>query len=172
MKFVSDEYAFNAPWEIVTAATWRKYPSKITPHVVQSDYLDRYTDPKDHIFMSERILTCQSSVPFFLRAFVPSEFAYVREVSKVDPLNKLHVVTSTNLSMSNILAFEEKCTYIPHPSDRNKTKMIQEYRFQFTGLSILGTKLEEFIVNRFRMNAFKVKTNNIYDRGGLPLSRF
>ncbi|EPZ34413.1 hypothetical protein O9G_000600 [Rozella allomycis CSF55] len=92
--------------------------------------------------------------------FVPSEFAYVREVSKVDPLNKLHVVTSTNLSMSNILAFEEKCTYIPHPSDRNnctsvRTKMIQEYRFQFTGLSILGTKLEEFIVNRFRMNAFK-----------------
>jgi len=114
VKLFSTEHTFNHPFERVTSAFWRKYPNEAASHVKAIDITDRRIDESGRL-ITNRIMSCESALPSWIRAAgLPSQ-CYVAECSVVDPSSKQMVVKSCNLSGAAIMTVEETCTYTQCP---------------------------------------------------------
>lgn len=121
MKFYEATHTFFYSWSHVSAANWRKYPNDKCPHVIAIDVLDQKVDPETGILRTERLVTCQQNIPKFLsKIFGSSTVSYAREVSEIDPKNKVLRMTSCNLSMNHLVNVSETVTYTEDPSDPSK----------------------------------------------------
>lgn len=110
VKLFSVEHTFQHPFERVTSAFWRKYPNESSAHVKAIDITDRRVDEQGRL-ITNRIMSCESAIPSWLRtAGLPSQ-CFVAESSVVDPRSRSMVVKSSNLSGASLLVVEETCTY-------------------------------------------------------------
>jgi hypothetical protein len=140
----------------VTLASWRKYPNDMTPHVVNVDIINRGIDQKTGVLRTERLITCKQNIPDFVRRVLGGEnVAHVLEVSEVDPRTRTMVLRSRNLSMNQLIDMEEVCTYQIDNQDDQRTCFKQEVKISVFGVSLhmLRSRVEEFCLNRFKMNA-------------------
>jgi hypothetical protein len=80
--------------------------------------------------------------------------AYFREISEVDPKTQTYTAISRNMTFGNYMTLEEKVSYSVAPSQ--KTLFEQEAAVAVSGYSSVCSYIEEFCVNRFKLNAEKV----------------
>ncbi|GMM35236.1 Ups2 protein [Saccharomycopsis crataegensis] len=160
MKIFESHHLFNYPWEQVSAANWKKYPNEMSTQVVGVDILRREVDPVSKILRTERLITCEQSIPNWLSFIVGGlKRSYVREVSEVDPINKSVVMRSMNLTMNSLLQVYEVVTYTPDPSAPTaRTKFTQEAQITaYASIKKLCNKVEEWGIDRFDFNAKRGK---------------
>jgi hypothetical protein len=128
----------------------------MTPHVTNVDIVNREVDKNTGILRTERVLTYKQNIPEFVRRFMGGDHvAHVFEVSEVNPHTKTMVMRSRNLSMCQLIDLEEVCTYKVDPQDSTYTVFKQEVKINVFGVSLnmLRTRIEDFCLNRFQMNA-------------------
>ncbi|CAG8434790.1 11748_t:CDS:2 [Ambispora gerdemannii] len=168
MKFFETSHIFRYPWSHVSAANWRKYPNDNCPHVIAVDVLDRHVDPITGILRTERLITCQQNIPKWILSLCGgSTVSYAREISEIDPSNKVLRMTSYNLSMNHLVNISETVTYTEDPVDSSKTLFQQEARIKCgESISKFANYLEDFFIARFRDNAAKGRQGfeNVLDR--------
>ncbi|KAJ5238670.1 Protein UPS2 [Penicillium chermesinum] len=159
MKVFSSICTFDYSWDEVSTANWRKYcpwNDKAT-HVVGVDTISRVIDSKTGILRTERLITCNQSVPqWVLSLFGGSATSHVYEVSYVDPAAKKVTMCSTNLTWSNVLNVRETVVYQPSTiSPSTSTQFEQEAKITALcgGWQKIKNKVEEASVERFRENA-------------------
>ena len=82
MKIFESHHLFNYPWEQVSAANWKKYPNEMSTQVVGVDILRREVDPVSKILRTERVISCEQSIPKWLSFLVGGlKRQYVRDLS-------------------------------------------------------------------------------------------
>ncbi|PYH29766.1 putative mitochondrial protein sorting (Msf1) [Aspergillus neoniger CBS 115656] len=161
MRVFSSTCTFDYSWEEVSAANWRKYCpwNDKSTHVVAVDTLSRAVDADTGILRTERLITCNQSVPqWVLSLFGGSATSHVYEVSYVDPVSKKVTMCSTNLTWSNVLNVKETVIYQPSPSNPSSTTDFnQEAKITALcgGWQKIKNKVEEASVERFSQNAKK-----------------
>ncbi|KAI7867419.1 protein MSF1 [Spinellus fusiger] len=155
MKLFKSIHDFGYEWSLVTAANWKKYPNENCPHVRHVDVLNRTVDPETGVLTTERLITVEQNVPrLILKLLSTKETQYVREISIVDPRQKMLTMNSVNLTMSNLLTIEEHTTYYQHPDHREQTQMSQQATVSAGCLlSRWSNTVEDFCLNRFKQNA-------------------
>ncbi|KAL2863037.1 putative mitochondrial protein sorting (Msf1) [Aspergillus lucknowensis] len=159
MKVFSSNCTFNYSWEEVSTANWRKYCpwNNKSPHVVGVDTLSRNVDLETGILRTERLITCNQSVPqWVLSLFGGTPTSHVYEISYVDPVSKKVTMCSTNLTWANVLSVRETVIYQRSSSMPLSTTDFQQ-EAQITALcggwQKIKNKVEEASVERFKENA-------------------
>uniref|UniRef100_A0A060T8N3 ARAD1D04796p n=1 Tax=Blastobotrys adeninivorans TaxID=409370 RepID=A0A060T8N3_BLAAD len=156
MKIFSSSHAFDYSWDQVSAANWKKYPNEMSTHVVAVDVLRREVDPKSGLLTTERLITCQQSIPRWILTLVGgSNVSYVREVSTVDPNTKTLTMRSVNLTMNNLLSVYETVTYTPDPEcPHDRTIFRQDAQITaYASFRKVCNKIEDWSFERFGYNA-------------------
>ncbi|GAD95463.1 protein MSF1 [Paecilomyces variotii No. 5] len=159
MKVFSSNCTFDYSWDEVSTANWRKYCpwNDKSTHVIAVDTLSRAIDQQTGILRTERLITCNQSVPqWVLSLFGGSSTSHVYEVSYVDPTTKKVTMCSTNLTWSNVLSVRETVIYQPSPTmPTSKTDFQQEAKITAlcSGWQKIKNKIEEASVERFGQNA-------------------
>ncbi|CAI2175456.1 14943_t:CDS:2 [Funneliformis geosporum] len=121
MKLFEATHTFFYKWSQVSAANWRKYPNDNCPHVVAIDVLDRHVDPETGVLRTERLITCHQNIPGMLNKLCGGcTVTYSREVSEIDPQNKVLKMTSCNLSMNHLINVTETVTYTVDPTNSSR----------------------------------------------------
>jgi len=152
MRVWSSEHKFDHSWETVVTANLNKYPNPITNAIVGIDVLERRINYG--MLKQKRLILSQWSLPDWARRFVCGPACYATETSEIDPLSKTMTMKTTNITMSNKLAFEEKLTYTPHPTEPNVTILRQEATISVFGVP-LSSFLEDFLTKNIVINANK-----------------
>lgn len=145
VKLFSATHTFNHPFDRVTSAFWRKYPNDSAAHVKAIDVTERRVDAQGRL-VTNRIMSCESAIPSWLRSAGLPQTCFVAESSIVDPARKEMVVKSSNLSGASLLVVEETCTYAaasaaPHAQTTYK----QEARIT-AFLPFVSSKFESYSV--------------------------
>ncbi|KAH8693115.1 putative mitochondrial protein sorting [Talaromyces proteolyticus] len=159
MKVFSSDCTFDYSWEEVSTANWRKYCpwNDKSTHVKAVDTLSRTVEPSTGLLRTERLITCQQTVPrWVLSLFGGSPLSYVYEVSYVDPVEKKVTMCSTNLTWSNVLNVKETVVYQRSRSmPGTKTDFQQEAMITAlcSGWQKIKNKVEEASIERFSQNA-------------------
>lgn len=159
MKVFASLCHFDYSWEEVTTANWQKYCpwNDKSTHVIGVDTLSREVDPNTGILRTERLITCNQSVPqWILNLFGGSPIAYVYETSYVDPISKKVTMCSTNMTWSNVLNVQETVVYQPAASQSDsRTEFHQEAKITALcgGWQKIKNKIEETSIERFSQNA-------------------
>lgn len=159
MKYFQQSVNFDYSWEEVSTSNWQKYGpwNEKTPHVIAVDTLSRTVDAKTGILRTERLITCQQSTPKWINSILGStDRSMVYETSYVDPVAKKLTLCSMNVTMADLMAIRETCTYTPNPSSpSDKTCFTQ--RAEITALcggwQKIKNSIEQFTVERFQQNA-------------------
>ncbi|KAI8883234.1 protein MSF1 [Backusella circina FSU 941] len=155
MKLYKTTLEYNYAWSLVSAANWQKYPNENCPHVRHVDVLNRTIDPDTGILTTERLITVEQHIPKIIKKILGCELTqYVREISTIDPNQKILTMESINLTMANLLTCDETIIYQEHPEDRNKTQFTQQAAISAGSyVSRWGSLLEDFSLRRFQQNA-------------------
>lgn len=169
MKEFNQTLVFDYPWDYVSAANWRKYPNKMSTHVVAVDVLNREFDPIQQTLLTERLIKCEQNIPSWLQVIIPNvNVSYVREVSIINLQNQTLTMRSINLTMKNLLKVYETVQY-EHASDPNKTTFTQCARLS-SNQPWIGPKIESWALATFAQNAAKGKMgfDSVLQLGLLP----
>ncbi|AWU78373.1 uncharacterized protein C5L36_0E04280 [Pichia kudriavzevii] len=169
MKEFNQTLVFDYPWDYVSAANWRKYPNKMSTHVVAVDVLNREFDPIQQTLLTERLIKCEQNIPSWLQVIIPNvNVSYVREVSIINLQNQTLTMRSINLTMKNLLKVYETVQYEP-ASDPNKTTFTQCARLS-SNQPWIGPKIESWALATFAQNAAKGKMgfDSVLQLGLLP----
>ncbi|CAG8558731.1 4983_t:CDS:2 [Paraglomus occultum] len=132
MKIFTTSHIFRYPWTQVSAANWRKYPNENCPHVIAIDVIDQHVDPET------------------------ASVTYAREISEIDPKNKVLKMTSWNLNLKHLVNVAETVVYSEDPEDSSRTCFTQEASIKCgESLERFANYIESFCVQRFHDNAQK-----------------
>jgi len=142
VKLFSTEHTFPHPFNRVTSAWMNKYPNEAAAHVKAIDITDRRIDEEGRL-ITNRIISCESALPSWLRAAGLPQQCYVAESSVVDPISHTMVVKSSNLSGSSIMVVEETCTYQQAKSNPKATFYRQEAKIT-AFLPFVAAKFENY----------------------------
>ncbi|OJJ49509.1 hypothetical protein ASPZODRAFT_127977 [Penicilliopsis zonata CBS 506.65] len=159
MKVFSSDCTFDYSWDEVSTANWRKYCpwNDKSTHVVAVDTLSRTVDPETGILRTERLITCNQSVPHWVSSlFGGNPTSHVYEISYVDPVSKKVTMCSSNLTWSNVLNVQETVVYKPSQlKPRTTTEFKQEAQITALcgGWQKIKNKVEEASIERFSQNA-------------------
>ncbi|XP_042188282.1 PRELI domain containing protein 3A [Callorhinchus milii] len=161
MKIWSSEHVFGHPWETVIKAAMKKYPNPMNPSVVGVDVLDRNLDPQGRLH-SYRLLCTEWGLPTIVKAILGSSrtTTYVKEHSVVDPVDQTMELSSSNISLTNLVSVDERLIYRPHPENSELTVLTQEAIITVKGVS-LSSYLEGLMANTISANARKVSKHTI-----------
>jgi hypothetical protein len=147
VKLFSTSHTFHHPFDRVTSAFWRKYPNEAAAHVKAIDITDRRVDAQGRL-ITNRVMSCESALPQWLRAAGLPQSCFVAESSIVDPQAQTMVVKSVNLSGASIMTVEETCTYQAQPSTENaKPSTLYQQEARITAfLPFVSSKFESYSV--------------------------
>uniref|UniRef100_A0AC35TQ41 PRELI/MSF1 domain-containing protein n=1 Tax=Rhabditophanes sp. KR3021 TaxID=114890 RepID=A0AC35TQ41_9BILA len=143
----------NHPWHTVTTAAWRKYPNPSNGNVIGMDVLSQKID--NNVLKSERILQSHFSVPGWaakLTGFSGTQYSH--EYTEIDPNSKYMSLLTRNLNGSSFMHINEKLTYVPHPSDPEKTILKQEASVDVS-LPAFTDTCEKAFLHTYSTNAVK-----------------
>lgn len=144
VKLFTASHTFAHPFDRVSAAFWRKYPNDAAAHVKAIDVTERRVDSKGRL-ITNRIMSCESAIPSWLRAAGLPEACFVSESSVVDPAARRMVVKSSNLSGASLLVVEETCTYAQSQANPAHTDYVQSARIT-AFLPFVSSKFESYSV--------------------------
>ncbi|KAK9403419.1 PRELI domain containing protein 3A [Crotalus adamanteus] len=155
MKIWSSEHEFGHSWDTVIKAAMRKYPNPMNPSVVGVDVLDRSLDNQGRLH-SHRLLSTEWGLPNIVKAILGTNrtVTYIKEHSVVDPVEKKMILSSTNITLTNLVSVDERLVYTPHPENPEKTLLTQEAIITVKGVS-LSSYLETLMANTISSNARK-----------------
>ncbi|CAK9293612.1 unnamed protein product, partial [Gordionus sp. m RMFG-2023] len=140
-------FNISHPWDTVTKAAWRKYPNPMNTSVHSIDVINRSVDAHSGALITHRLIQTSWRIPAWIQKFINiNPDCYVSEISQLDPNKKIMTSQSTNLSMVQNIAIEERLIYSQHPRDINKTHMINESTITIKGVP-LSNYLEKIIEN-------------------------
>ncbi|XP_062836628.1 PRELI domain containing protein 3A isoform X3 [Anolis carolinensis] len=133
----------------------RKYPNPMNPSVVGVDVLDRSLDSQGRLH-SHRLLSTEWGLPSIVKAILGTSrtVTYIKEHSVVDPVEKKMVLSSTNITLTNLVSVDERLVYTPHPENPEKTLLTQEAIITVKGVS-LSSYLESLMASTISSNARK-----------------
>ncbi|XP_039195192.1 PRELI domain containing protein 3A isoform X1 [Crotalus tigris] len=142
-------------WDTVIKAAMRKYPNPMNPSVVGVDVLDRSLDNQGRLH-SHRLLSTEWGLPNIVKAILGTNrtVTYIKEHSVVDPVEKKMILSSTNITLTNLVSVDERLVYTPHPENPEKTLLTQEAIITVKGVS-LSSYLETLMANTISSNARK-----------------
>jgi len=143
VKLFSTEHTFQHPFSRVTSAFWRKYPNESASHVKAIDITDRRIDEKGRL-ITNRIMSCESALPSWLRAAGLPQSCFVAECSIVDPKTQRMIVKSSNLSGASIMVVEETCTYSQCPKQPTSATLYRQEARITAFLPFLANKFESY----------------------------
>ncbi|XP_072425921.1 LOW QUALITY PROTEIN: PRELI domain containing protein 3A-like [Chiloscyllium punctatum] len=155
MKIWSSEHLFSHPWETVIKAAMRKYPNPMNPNVIGVDVLERNLDTRGRLH-SHRLLSTEWGLPSIVIAILGTSrtTTYIKEHSVVDPVERTMELSSSNITLSNLVSVDERLIYRPHPENPEKTILTQEAIITVKGV-ILSSYLEGLMANTISANAGK-----------------
>jgi len=152
VKNWSQEATFEHDWDCVTMASWRKYPSPLSPQVIDVDVLERNVDTATGVLHTRRLLTIKSPVPWIARSVMGSdEVCYVLEDSEVNPITKSMKLRSKNVSFAELMLVEEIMEYSVHEGTNTWTSLHQDTEVRIFPAWL--AKLEDLYAQNASQNA-------------------
>jgi len=150
----STEHVFQHPWDVVTAAAWRKYPNDLNPNVREIDVVERkVTD--EGILETTRVFGTTFPFPALLGQLLGlPEICHAVEHVTVDPVRKEMTLRMLNHTFCGMLAVNEKLIYKQSPTDENITILEQSADISVTNISF-HNYFEDTIVSGFDSNCVK-----------------
>ncbi|KAJ5970884.1 uncharacterized protein N7479_000802 [Penicillium vulpinum] len=136
MKFFENNFTYDYSFPAVSLAYFLRYPNPYSRHVLTTDVIDRYVDPKTQRLHTIRIHLKKSKVPSGILKLLPkgmggsdsSGQSYILERTIVDAREGWMETESRNMEWTGILSVVEKQFYKRLQSD--------EDRLAFDGLAI------------------------------------
>ncbi|GCC35314.1 hypothetical protein chiPu_0013797 [Chiloscyllium punctatum] len=155
LRTVTSLFATTHPWETVIKAAMRKYPNPMNPNVIGVDVLERNLDTRGRLH-SHRLLSTEWGLPSIVIAILGTSrtTTYIKEHSVVDPVERTMELSSSNITLSNLVSVDERLIYRPHPENPEKTILTQEAIITVKGV-ILSSYLEGLMANTISANAGK-----------------
>jgi len=154
----TQQHTYHATWRDVFLASWLKYPSPIRPDVLSVDIIKKDFDPETGILKATRLIMVDGMVPNFLKfVFGPSQVVYFVEESTINVKEKAFIMNTKNISYSNLLQSEERCTYTIHPDNADWTKFEQSFCASIkTFFCGVANKAEEFCIETAKKQSQRV----------------
>jgi len=153
MRIWTSEHIFEHPWDTVVNAAYRKYPNPMNGAVTGIDVVRQGVD--GGVLTSERLLQSHFHIPSWVTKLTGfSGTQYSHEVSEIDPANRKMELTTRNLNAASFLRVDEKLTYIPDPSNSNRTILKQEAMVN-VNLPAFTDYCEKAFLNTYQANAEK-----------------
>lgn len=147
MKFFENLYTYDYSFPAVSLAYFLRYPNPYSKHVLTTDVIDRYVDPKTHRLHTTRIHLKKSKVPSGILKLLPkgiggsdsSGQSYILETTIVDAKEGWMESESRNMEWTGILSVVEKQVYRRQQPDGPPEKL--------EGLSLDNRRCEQTTVN-------------------------
>ncbi|KAL3476850.1 aminotransferase class IV-domain-containing protein [Aspergillus californicus] len=169
MKFFENIYTYDYSFPAVSLAYFLRYPNPYSRHVLTTDVVDRYVDPKTHRLHTTRIHLKKSKVPSGILKLLPkgiggsdsSGQSYILETTIVDVKEGWMEAESRNMEWTGILSVVEKQRYQRQqlegaidkvedlslndkPSEQTSVKTTVTFLSRFGQGKLLGRKKTEF----------------------------
>ncbi|KAJ5103983.1 hypothetical protein N7532_004512 [Penicillium argentinense] len=119
MKFFENNFTYDYSFPAVSLAYFLRYPNPYSRHVLTTDVIDRFVDPKTKRLHTTRIHLKKSKVPSGILKLLPkgmggsdnSGQSYILETTVVDPHEGWMETESRNMEWTGILSVVEKQHY-------------------------------------------------------------
>ncbi|KAI3634580.1 hypothetical protein MIR68_007491 [Amoeboaphelidium protococcarum] len=154
MKLYKSKFFYEHPWSDVSMAQWLKYPNPFASHVISSDTIERKLTPDGRLH-STRIFLKTGNVPKWGFKIMKNNYAYIIEESVVDPVERVMITKTKNLSHRGIMAIEETLEYKPHEDNSSWTLVNAQARIVSSFGWGITNKIEQFGLKRFGVNIEK-----------------
>ncbi|PYH95308.1 hypothetical protein BO71DRAFT_398092 [Aspergillus ellipticus CBS 707.79] len=125
MKFFENVFTYDYSFPAVSLAYFLRYPNPYSRHVLTTDVIDRYVDPKTHRLHTTRLHLKKSKVPSGILKLLPkgiggsdsSGQSYILETTIVDAKEGWMKTESRNMEWTGILSVIEKQVYQRQPNE-------------------------------------------------------
>ncbi|KAJ5888145.1 hypothetical protein N7495_008186 [Penicillium taxi] len=125
MKFFENKFTYEYSFPAVSLAYFLRYPNPYSRHVLTTDVIDRYIDPKTQRLHTIRLHLKKSKIPSGILKLLPkgmggsdnSGQSYILETTVVDPKEGWMETDSRNMEWTGILSVVEKQRYQGHTSE-------------------------------------------------------
>lgn len=125
MKFFENNFTYDYSFPAVSLAYFLRYPNPYSRHVLTTDVIDRYVDPKTQRLHTIRLHLKKSKVPSGILKLLPkgmggsdnSGQSYILEKTVVDAKEGWMETESRNMEWTGILSVVEKQNYQRLPSE-------------------------------------------------------
>lgn len=119
MKFFENKFTYDYSFPAVSLAYFLRYPNPYSRHVLTTDVIDRYVDPKTQRLHTIRLHLKKSKIPSGILKLLPkgmggsdsSGQSYILETTVVDPHEGWMQTESRNMEWTGILSVVEKQHY-------------------------------------------------------------
>lgn len=109
------------------------------------DVTDRRIDEQGRM-VTNRIMSCESAIPSWLRAVGLPQTCFVAESSVVDPKTQTMVVKSSNLSGASVMVVEETCTYTASPANPTTATVYKQEARITAFLPFVASRCESYSI--------------------------
>ncbi|KAJ5864904.1 uncharacterized protein N7529_006820 [Penicillium soppii] len=128
MKFFENIFTYDYSFPAVSLAYFLRYPNPYSRHVLTTDVIDRYVDPKTERLHTIRLHLKKSKVPSGILKLLPkgiggsdsSGQSYILEKTIVDAKEGWMETESRNMEWTGILSVVEKQRYQRLPSEEDR----------------------------------------------------
>lgn len=128
MKFFENNFTYDYSFPAVSLAYFLRYPNPYSRHVLTTDVIDRYVDPKTQRLHTIRLHLKKSKVPSGILKLLPkgmggsdsSGQSYILEKTTVDAKEGWMETESRNMEWTGILSVVEKQCYKRLPSEEDR----------------------------------------------------
>ena len=151
MKLWSSEHVFHHPWDVVSQAVWRKYPTELNPSVKAIDVLERKISDNGRL-TTTRVFGTEWNFPKVLGKLLGiPDMCYAFEHTTVDPHEKSMTLHMMNHTFLGLMGVKEKIVYKQSSEDPNQTIMSHNAEIAVTGIRF-ENYFENVIVQGFDKN--------------------
>ena len=121
VKFYESHFSYEYAFPTVTLAYFLRYPNPYSRHVLSTDVIDRYVDPKTQRLHTVRLHLKRSKVPSAILKILPRSFvgslkgnagqSYILEKSVIDLQEGWMSTETKNLEWTGVLSVVERQKY-------------------------------------------------------------
>ncbi|MES1918425.1 Phospholipid metabolism protein [Bonamia ostreae] len=133
MHFFSNKHIFNYPFNVVASSFWQKYPNSHNT-VISMDTFHREFDYENQRLTTYRIARTKLKGPAYLSYMLSIVGITLEntgvERSVIDLREKTLTIDSRNISGSNLLRFNERCSYKQNLGDANLTDFSHDVKIE------------------------------------------
>uniref|UniRef100_A0A6B2LKC9 PRELI/MSF1 domain-containing protein n=1 Tax=Arcella intermedia TaxID=1963864 RepID=A0A6B2LKC9_9EUKA len=149
------QHTFKASWRDVFLASWLKYPSPMRPDIMSVDIIKKEFDPEKGTLKATRLIAIEGKIPSWMDLFIPrASVVYFLEESVMDIKNKTFVLTSQNITHTNILKTFETCRYTVDKLNPEWTRLEQTFQAGVTKFLFgVADKIEAFCIDMAKTQA-------------------
>lgn len=156
VKFLHHIFNLDCNWEIVTLASFFKYPNPFSAHVLSTDIVSSKINPETGCLHVTRLIHKTSTLPLWIRKFYNTTHAFVLEESVVDPKKLSMSIVTRNLSHARVAVVEERIQIAKGESEK-QTLVDTKYTVTvFFGWGIRSS-IENYMTKRLKEHFAKSK---------------